>query len=44
MKLVTLKNQTAQSRYYWDLIEQGLTHVINWKIIKKILFDKKFPW
>ena len=31
----TLKNQTALSRYYWDLIELGLTFIINWKIIKR---------
>ena len=31
----TLRNQTAQSKYYWDLIEQGRTPVINWKIIKR---------
>ena len=27
-----LKNQTALSGYYWDLIEIGLTPIINWKI------------
>ena len=31
----TLKNQTALSRYYWDLIELRLTPIINWKIIKR---------
>ena len=31
----TFRNQTALSEYYWDLIEQGLTPVINWKIIKR---------
>ena len=30
----TLKNQTALSRYYRDLIELRLTHIIIWKIIK----------
>ena len=28
----TLKNQTARTRYYMDLIELGLTPIINWKI------------
>ena len=31
----TLKNQTALYRYYWYLIELGLTPIINWKITKR---------
>ena len=33
--LQSFRNQTALSKYYWDLIERGLTPVINWKIIKR---------
>ena len=31
----TLKNQTAISRYYWDLIKLVLTSIMNWEIIKR---------
>ena len=30
-----IKNQTALSKYYGDLIDRGLIPQINWKIIKK---------
>ena len=29
-----LRNQTAISKYYWELKDQGLTPIVNWKIIK----------
>ena len=35
LKNPTLKNQTAQYKYYWYLKELGLTSIINWKIIKR---------
>ena len=31
----TLKYQTAQSKYYWDLKELSLIPIMNWKIIKR---------
>ena len=37
----TLKNQTARSKYYWDLIELGITSVMNWKIIKRSSTTKR---
>ena len=36
----TLKNQTVLFRYYWGLIELGLTTIINWKIIKRSSMTK----
>ena len=30
-----LRNQMAQSKYYWELKDHGLTPIINWEILKK---------
>ena len=31
----TLRNKIVLSRNYWDLMELGLLHVLNWKIIER---------
>ena len=35
-----LRNQTDLSKSYWKLKNHGLTLIINWKILKNVLFNK----